>query len=297
MKLISRHRKHKRVTGNSKLDKPEQGRLGESDFFSSVKEEKCQCNLSWFLQGFDTDFAGSVKSDWGDMDWRDEQSVSRDLFAVSAGSSQDSQGLNRSQESANKWHSPKFRWGWDSCSKALGDGTMTVPHWMAFPGWAGRLESRVPSTGTSNTASWEWAAGVHQARFIQPGELKTKEKSICCLQLSVRNRGEDTDSSWRKGKDLQIQNLTTDTQLHSQEKGFHTGLVKHWSIWLKKAVKSPPVQVFQNSAGLGPEQHDVVLKWDLLWAGGWARWPPEVLPTQIILWCCEKTSVWMLVSH
>lgn len=53
-------------------------------------------------------------------------------------------------------------------------------------------------------------------------------------------------------------------QLDIKEKGFHTGLVKHWSIWLKKAVKSPPAQVFQNSAGLGPEQHDVVLKSDLL---------------------------------
>lgn len=107
--------------------------------------------------------------------------------------------------------------------KACMMDTVTVTLWMAFPGEAASVESRVPSTGTSNPASWGMAQqdlqGAHQARVAQPGALNTKEKSICCLQLSVRNCGEDRG---RLFLNLQIQ-LLTDIPAAYPGKG-----IPHW---------------------------------------------------------------------
>lgn len=141
-------------------------------------------------------------------------------------------------------------------------GTVTLCHTVDGISWtSSQCGEQAAIHRDLNTASWAMdhqdLQGVHQARFIQPGELNTKEKSICCLQLSIRNvEKTEADSSWSKGKNLQIQFLTTDIPVAFPGKGI--------SHWIGKALEHMAQEGWEISTSAGFSK--------LSWTWPWATW-------------------------
>lgn len=76
-------------------------------------------------------------------------------------------------------------------------------------------------------------------------------------------------------------------------------MIKHWSRSLREVVASPPLAIFQNLTGPGPEQPDLTLKFvltfklPLLWPKGWTRWLSEVPASLDYFMTLSPEAVWL----
>lgn len=178
---------------------------------------------------------------------------------------ENSQGLNRrSQESANKWHFLKFRWGWSSWTpQPWMMGIMPLCQAVDGMSWV--------SSQCGEQADIHRDLGHCKLRNGPPGPAgsspnqvysawRTKHQRKFHLLSSTEHKGivekTEADSPWRKSKNLQIPFLTTDTPVAYPGKGI--------SHWIGKALEHMAQEGWEISTRAGFSK--------LSWTWPWATW-------------------------